>query len=70
MAFLESIQGLISSIVKEMSALPDQTKVTNIQHENIFSAIKNRKPALACEYMRDHLINGEEVARKYLYNNN
>ena len=66
--FLESIQGLISSIVKEIAVLPEQTKVSTIHHENIFSAIKNGKTNLAFEYMKEHLIEVEEIAVKYLYN--
>lgn len=65
--FLESIQGLISHIIAEISSLPGQPDGANIHHEKIFSAIKNHDPATACEYMRDHLLEVETTAGKYLF---
>jgi len=65
--FLESIQGLISSIVEEMSLLPKQIESSKIAHEKIFRAIKNHDSTGACEMMKKHLTQVEKTARLFLY---
>jgi len=65
--FLESIQGLISNIVDEIANLPGQPNGANVHHENIYTAIKNRDPEKARSLMKDHLVEVETVAGKYLY---
>lgn len=67
--FLESIQGLISNIVDEISNLPGQPNGANVHHENIYSAIKNRDAERASSFMKNHLKEVETVAGRYLYSN-
>jgi GntR family transcriptional repressor for pyruvate dehydrogenase complex len=63
---LESIQGLVG-IVKEISAIPGLPDRANVFHENIFEAIRTRKPNSASRHMRDHLLHVERVAQERLY---
>jgi GntR family transcriptional repressor for pyruvate dehydrogenase complex len=65
---LESIQGLISNIIKEIANLPGKAVEGNKYHEGIYEAIKNRKPDIAYRKMREALAYTEEVARENLYN--
>ena len=68
-AFLKSIQGLISKIVEEIVRLPGQPKGANMHHRNIFNAIKKRDAKKAADSMRAHLIEVLNTASKYLYSN-
>ena len=65
---LDSIRGLISSIIEELLTVPGQAKKANEIHKSIYQAIRHHRPDDAYNNMRDHLINVEEVARKNLYN--
>lgn len=65
---LESIRGLISSIIEEISAIPGQAEEGNTYHETIYQAIKSRKPNIAYQKMKDHLVHIESIARENLYN--
>jgi len=68
-AFLKSIQGLISKIVQEMVQIPGQPKDANIHHRNIFNAIKKHNAEKATENMRAHLSEVVNTASNYLYSN-
>lgn len=65
--FLESIQGLISSIVEEMLFIPKQSETANIGHESICLSINNGNASSASANMKKHLMEVQKTARRYIY---
>ena len=65
--FLESIQGLISSIVEEMLFIPKQSETANINHESICLSINNGNASNASTNMKKHLMEVQKTARRYIY---
>jgi DNA-binding FadR family transcriptional regulator len=64
---LESIQGLIADVMREVSALPGLPRKANIYHERIVEAIQYNDPDAACRLLKEHLLHGEGAARSCLY---